>query len=152
MKIFKLVAYIILYVFSVVFILLSGYYLYTLTISIREGSQFLSIITSAIAAFMLNFTAICICLACIFSNRKMFLNVFLVCFTSAVFTIVQAILSIVMASTCSNDVYTGYRLFCDTMTGFVWIAPVIIDLVATVVCSVISLWVFIRYNKIMDYS
>ncbi|EMS13272.1 hypothetical protein KM1_327080 [Entamoeba histolytica HM-3:IMSS] len=148
MKVLKYIFNILLMICGVCFVALSGYYIYELSFSIREGEQIFNLIVNALAVLVLNFLMITMWLACIFSNRKMFLNVFIISGTSAVVTIIQFALSITLKSSCNNDNnYVGYQAFCDTFANFSWMAPVIITFVLDVLTAIFSIIRFAFYRK-----
>ena len=70
------------------------------------------------------------------------------CAMSAIYTIIQGVLNVVMKGTCSGELYTGYRYFCDVIMSFSWLAPVIVDLVLKIICAFLTIVRFLFYNKI----
>ncbi|ELP89610.1 hypothetical protein EIN_526350 [Entamoeba invadens IP1] len=147
MKVVKVVFNIFLILCGVCFVALSGYYIYEISVAVRHGSQILNIVLNALAALMQNLIFINICLACAFSVRKMFLNVFIMSATSFAITILQFVLSLVMRSSCNKEDSKGYATFCSIFMDFAWIGPVIADFVINLLTSFFSLLRFGFYNS-----
>lgn len=75
MHLLKIITNIFIIICAVCFIALSGYYIYQVVISLREGAQIMNVIINALGAVMLNIQSITMLLACLFSKRQLFLNV-----------------------------------------------------------------------------
>ena len=142
---FKIISNIVLMICGVGFVAIGGYYTYQLVGSIRDVDLTI-IITNALALVMNNLLMIFIWLACIFRNRKLFMNSFGICFSSFIVTTVQLIFQVITKNECEADENNKFSLFCEMFMNYSFVGITVVNYVISIITGVLCLIRFIFHN------